>query len=95
MTNSSYQGRRRGRRKRGRTPKGRAALSGRPKGPGGMSLLDYFAGQALVGLLAGDVGWPGTDRYFSEHLTETAGDAYAIAQAMLAEKRDILNDPID
>ncbi len=89
MTNSSYQGRRRGRRKRGRTP-------GSPsKGPGGMSLLDHFAGQALVGLLAGDVGGPGDDRYFSEHLAETAGDAYAIAQAMLAEKRDILNDPID
>ncbi len=93
MTNSSYPGRRRGRRKRRRTPKGRAASSS--KGPDDMILLDRFAGKALVGILAGDVGWPGTDRYFSEHLSETADDAYAIALAMRAARRDILNDPID
>jgi hypothetical protein len=46
----------------------------------GMSLRDYFAGQALVGLLAGRQ--PGT-AYPPEHLGETS---YTISDAMMAER---------
>jgi len=48
------------------------------RGLGGMSLRDYFAGQALTGLLAtvtGDVSYTGV-----------ATVAYACADAMLAER---------
>lgn len=44
----------------------------------GMSLRDYFAGQALMGMLARD-----TDRYSKELV---AVDAYQYADAMLAER---------
>lgn len=43
----------------------------------GLSIRDYFAGQALVGLLAGQRA--GTNEMFSR-------DAYRIADAMLAER---------
>lgn len=45
----------------------------------GMTLLDYFAGQAITGLLAND------ERSGSP--TEFALDAYLFAAAMIAEKR--------
>jgi len=41
----------------------------------GMSLRDWFAGQALVGLLAND-----------RPISHVAPDAYAIADAMLVER---------
>lgn len=44
----------------------------------GMTLLDYFAGQALIGLLAG-----GADFEMAAH---AASDAFGLAQAMLDEK---------
>lgn len=47
----------------------------------GMSLRDWFAGQALDGLLAGRT--PGA-MYTPE---QAAGSAYIIAQAMLVERR--------
>lgn len=43
---------------------------------GGMTLRDWFAGQALVGGMAGVAGDP----------AEFAEEAYAIADAMLAER---------
>lgn len=47
---------------------------------GGMSLRDYFAAQALMGLCANSV--PG-----SHHSTENrVRDAYEIADAMIAER---------
>lgn len=59
----------------------------------GMTLLDHFAGQALVGLLA----YSPTDDslgYFSEcegietaHANRMAKDCYMLAAAMIAEKR--------
>lgn len=42
----------------------------------GMSLRDYFAGQALIGLLA----------YGAQACDDVASDAYAIADAMLDER---------
>lgn len=59
-------------------------LSGLPNGdwfPGqpGMSLRDYFAGQALAGLTNGR----------RENVEVFAREAYAVADAMLAE-RDVL-----
>ena len=44
-------------------------------GHAGMSLRDWFAGQALVGLLAND-----------RPISHVAPDAYAIADAMLVER---------
>jgi hypothetical protein len=49
--------------------------------PQGMSLRDWFAGQALMGLIAGrnyDMSTP--------HVVDRAGDAYTIADAMIAER---------
>lgn len=43
----------------------------------GMTLRDYFAGQALVGLLAGRQP---SDAYPPEHIAETS---YALAEALL------------
>ena len=52
----------------------------------GMSLLDYFAGQALVGFTAFiKGGWVGE---MPSHMTDHAAhNCYALAEAMLAEKR--------
>ena len=46
---------------------------------GGMSLRDYFAGQALAGLLAADT----QERHDEEWM---AVSAYSISDAMLAER---------
>lgn len=57
---------------------------------GGMSLRDYFAGQALVGLLA---SWSLTDdiRFvrlsYAERMKMFAFNSYLQADAMLAERR--------
>jgi len=45
----------------------------------GMTLLDYFAGQALAGMEANDVGWDLGHE-------DTARLAYSAAAAMIAEK---------
>lgn len=47
---------------------------------GGMTLRDYFAGQALTGLLASDSDAPATPYYY-------AAKAYEYADAMLAASR--------
>ncbi len=44
----------------------------------GMSLLDYFAGQALAGLLAFDS---------TANAEADASDAYIVAEAMMQERR--------
>lgn len=49
----------------------------------GMTLLDYFAGQALPGLLAYDSAYASPE----EWARGTADSAYTIAEAMLAEKQ--------
>lgn len=43
----------------------------------GMSLRDYFAGQALIGLM----------HRYPEHRTMLVGQAYEISDAMLRERR--------
>ena len=48
----------------------------------GMSLRDYFAGQALTGLL-----WADNSATDPEVAPEVARDAYLLADAMIAEKR--------
>lgn len=53
---------------------------GCPVTVGGMTLRDWFAGQALVGLLAGDPG------YESEDADSAAEDAFMYADAMLAAR---------
>lgn len=48
------------------------------QGADGMTLRDWFAGQALAGLLASDrIG----------QMVDNAKDAYTIADAMLAERK--------
>lgn len=49
----------------------------------GMTLRDYFAAQALAGLLAND----GTDSTADEYFDERAKRAYAQADAMLAARK--------
>lgn len=49
-------------------------------GSKGMALRDWFAGQALVGLLAGDPG------YEAEDADSAAEDAFMYADAMLAAR---------
>lgn len=51
----------------------------------GMTLLDYFAGQALAGFCANPNGleWP---------FDEMAGDAYRIARAMLTARKEASNE---
>ena len=51
----------------------------------GMTLLDYFAGQALAGFCAHPNGleWP---------FDEMASDAYRIARAMLTARQENSND---
>lgn len=55
----------------------------------GMSLRDYFAGQALAGLMARNPGFASYDhRPFEPVRTidDYAADAYAMADAMLAAR---------
>lgn len=46
----------------------------------GMTLLDYFAGQALAGIFAADGA-------LDLKVSEIAADCYGLAAAMLAERR--------
>lgn len=46
----------------------------------GMSLRDWFAGQALIGILLGD-------KSAQDHFLKAARWSYDVADAMLAEKR--------
>ena len=48
----------------------------------GMTLRDYFAGQALAGLLASGATYGGR----TDNRSALAADAYAIAYAMLQER---------
>lgn len=50
-----------------------------------MSIRDYFAGQALIGLLAGN-GADGADNLHPSNRPMWAESAYAQADAMLAER---------
>lgn len=50
-------------------------------GTSGMSLRDYFAGQALIGVVLAPLGQGGRITY-----SGTATDAYAYADAMLAAR---------
>lgn len=50
---------------------------------GGMTLRDYFAGQALTGLLAADARYSGR----TDDRTSLAMDAYATADFMLAARK--------
>ena len=52
----------------------------RPAPHVGMSLRDYFAGQAMAALVAFRGG-------YSAHDAQTADTAYGIADAMLAERQ--------
>lgn len=60
----------------------------------GMTLRDYFAGQALQGFLSGIAGLPsmddiyeqGSDRVFREHAEMVARTMYGYADAMIAER---------
>jgi len=52
-----------------------------PHGPQGMSLRDWFAGQAIMGLCAD----PSNHKLF-DGPDEAAANAYVIADAMLAER---------
>ena len=47
--------------------------------PGGMSLRDWFAGQALAGYLTHEDGW-------TAHLHVAARDCYELADAMLHQR---------
>lgn len=49
-------------------------------GSNGMSLRDWFAGQALNGLLASYANWPNPDQFGASK------DVYAYADAMLKER---------
>ncbi len=66
----------------------------RPLGHDGMSLRDYFAGQALAGIMSGpdeplpiDPGEATADA-IKRYWKETAGLAYLIADAMLKARED-------
>lgn len=54
----------------------------------GMSLRDWFAGQALAGLIANGKG--PDDRWFNHDVTDSAGWAYQLADAMMAERSAML-----
>ena len=56
--------------------------SGILEGSAGMSLRDYFAGQALVGL-CGNTSWDDT----FNNPSATAKCAYALADAMMAARK--------
>jgi hypothetical protein len=51
----------------------------------GMSLRDYFAGQALAGISAGYWGNPGRSGLSPQDL---AAEAYALADAMIKERNE-------
>jgi hypothetical protein len=54
----------------------------------GMSLRDYFAGQALVGLLSKDISMEHYQWYYNTaNRQELAKDAYDIADAMIELRR--------
>lgn len=61
----------------------------------GMTLRDYFAGQALAGWLAGIAGadwmreYDGEDLAFVEHQRAVAETCYAYADAMLAAREEV------
>jgi hypothetical protein len=51
----------------------------------GMTLRDYFAGQALAGLLATSIDW--SEKYGTEKIYSTiAKMSYSLADALLAER---------
>lgn len=55
--------------------------------PKGKTLRDEFAGQALVGLLAGmKVPWPSVSADDRAYLSAVADHAYSIADALLARR---------
>lgn len=54
----------------------------------GMSLRDWFAGQALVGYIA-HLG--SQDIHASNYINECAQEAYALADAMLSEREKSLS----
>jgi len=54
------------------------------KGQSGMTLRDYFAGQALAGISAGYWGNPEMTGLSPQDL---AAEAYALADAMLTERK--------
>lgn len=51
--------------------------------PSTMTLRDYFAAQALAGILASGVGWDNPD---PQPIKYSAWDAYRYADAMLKER---------
>jgi hypothetical protein len=58
------------------------------EGHSGMTLLDYFAGQALAGRLAAE-GKTAADESGYPSFADIAMDAYGIAEAMIAERKRI------
>ena len=56
----------------------------RYQGHNGMSLRDYFAGQALTGMFR-HIGWINT---IDDDQVEVARRAYAISDAMLAARKE-------
>lgn len=50
---------------------------------GGMTLRDYFAGQALIGIFSGRATYYTDGESFHRDVVK---DAYAVADAMLAER---------
>ena len=70
----------------GRDPWGKLAID--PRDPG-MSLRDYFAGQVLAGHFAQPMSWVGNGSGGLLSTPEsTAQRAYAIADAMLATRKE-------
>jgi hypothetical protein len=67
----------------------------------GMSLRDWFAGQALVGVIADETKSgklettenAGTDNAQENQYSTIAADAYALADAMLAARKEPTHDP--
>ena len=51
----------------------------------GMTLLDWFAGQALAGVITED-GWTPGHPGSQKEMQRLAQNSYAMAQAMIAEK---------
>ena len=57
-------------------------ITNAPESEHGMSLRDWLAGQAIAGRASPELQWPSSDRY-----QMLAADAYAIADAMLKERK--------